>query len=142
MGEGWGALPVLVVLLSSSHPPFFPSPLFPARRSRNCDHFVAVSPDASNAEIAKLIAGAGVHVVVDLNGFTAGNAIAALAYRPAPILINFLGFPGMLARCTLAVFVQLPPGACTASVGLHAILCVITGIPTRLGGRHNGSPIL
>ena len=34
------------------------------------------------------------HVLVDLNGWTSGHAMGVLAYRPAPIIINFMGFAG------------------------------------------------
>jgi predicted O-linked N-acetylglucosamine transferase (SPINDLY family) len=34
------------------------------------------------------------HVLVDLNGWTAGHAMGALAYRPSPIIVNYMGFAG------------------------------------------------
>jgi len=34
------------------------------------------------------------HVLVDLNGWTAGHAMGALAYRPAPLVVNYMGFAG------------------------------------------------
>lgn len=34
------------------------------------------------------------HVLVDLNGWTAGHAMGALAYRPSPLIVNYMGFAG------------------------------------------------
>jgi len=34
------------------------------------------------------------HVLVDLNGWTAGHAMGALVHRPAPLVINYMGFAG------------------------------------------------
>jgi predicted O-linked N-acetylglucosamine transferase (SPINDLY family) len=35
-----------------------------------------------------------VHVLVDLKGYTRGSRLAALKHRPAPIQVNWLGYPG------------------------------------------------
>lgn len=45
---------------------------------------------------AELIAGDGIDVLVDLTGYTQFNVLQILALRPAPIQVNFLGYPGTL----------------------------------------------
>ena len=56
-------------------------------------HDVASKTDE---EIAKLIADSNIDIAVDLKGFTAESRPAILAYRPAPIQINYLGYPGSM----------------------------------------------
>jgi protein O-GlcNAc transferase len=50
----------------------------------------------SDDEIAKLIRGSEIDIVVDLNGFTQGARMHVLACRPAPIQVNYLGYPGTM----------------------------------------------
>jgi predicted O-linked N-acetylglucosamine transferase (SPINDLY family) len=45
-------------------------------------------------DLAELIRGDGVDVLFDLGGFSAENRLAALAGRPAPIQISWVGYPG------------------------------------------------
>jgi protein O-GlcNAc transferase len=57
------------------------------------EHFV----DASNQtddEIAKLVRDAEIDILVDLMGPTAYSRTGILSRRPAPIQVNYLGFPG------------------------------------------------
>jgi protein O-GlcNAc transferase len=44
-------------------------------------------------ETAEAIAAAELVVLVNLHGWTAGHAMGALAFQPAPVQINFKGFP-------------------------------------------------
>ncbi|WP_431860391.1 tetratricopeptide repeat protein [Azospirillum sp.] len=50
----------------------------------------------SNVEAARRIHQDGVDILVDLKGYTNGARSEILAYRPAPIQVNFLGFPGTM----------------------------------------------
>lgn len=61
------------------------------------DHFEDVSqlPDAA---IADRIQQQGIHIAVDLTGYTAKARPGILASRPAPVQVNYLGYP-----CTMAV---------------------------------------
>jgi protein O-GlcNAc transferase len=59
------------------------------------DRFVDVRA-ASDSEVADQIRGLGADIVVDLTGFTTGYRAKILAQRPAPIQVNYLGFPGTL----------------------------------------------
>ena len=48
----------------------------------------------SDREVAELILDLHVDIAVDLTGHTGGQRTGIFAYRPAPIQVNFLGFPG------------------------------------------------
>jgi predicted O-linked N-acetylglucosamine transferase (SPINDLY family) len=65
------------------------------------------------ATTAQRIRELDVDIAVDLSGSTLGNRIHLYAYRPAPIQVNFLGFPGTLASgChdyIIADRIVLPP---------------------------------
>jgi len=45
---------------------------------------------------ARLINADGIDILVDLKGYTAGTRTALLTYRPAPLQVSFLGYPGTL----------------------------------------------
>ena len=60
---------------------------------QNCKKFRDVN-NHSSAEIAQLIYEDEVDILVDLNGYTAGSRLEIAALHPAPIQINYLGFPG------------------------------------------------
>ena len=59
------------------------------------DDFVDLR-DCSHAESAARIRADGVDILVDLNGYTGGARPEILFRRPAPIQVNYLGFPGTL----------------------------------------------
>jgi predicted O-linked N-acetylglucosamine transferase (SPINDLY family) len=56
------------------------------------DHFIRVA-DMSDIEIANRIHADGIHILVELGGYTAGTRIEVLVYRPAPVQISYLGYP-------------------------------------------------
>ena len=47
-------------------------------------------------QAAELIHADGVHILIDLTGYTQLSRTAILAHRPAPIQVNFLGYPGTM----------------------------------------------
>lgn len=59
------------------------------------EHFHEIA-DMGAAEAAKRIHADGIDILVDLNGYTSGGNPAILAYRPAPIQVNYLGYPGTM----------------------------------------------
>ena len=59
------------------------------------DRFVDVR-NASFQEAAERIAADEVDMLVDLKGYTADTRTQILAYRPAPIQVNYLGYPGTM----------------------------------------------
>lgn len=60
---------------------------------RAMDHFIRIK-DMSDEQAAKAIREAEIDVLIDLQGLTAGCRPKILAYRPAPVQITYLGFPG------------------------------------------------
>lgn len=60
------------------------------------NHFVSCE-DRTDADVARIIADAEIDILVDLNGFTKGARTNILAHRPAPIQVNYLGYPGTMA---------------------------------------------
>jgi predicted O-linked N-acetylglucosamine transferase (SPINDLY family) len=66
-----------------------------ARLSSAFDSFLDVR-EKSDAEIAALLRHMEVDIAVDMMGFTEGCRPGILAQRPAPIQVNFLGFPGTM----------------------------------------------
>ena len=64
-----------------------------ARLARSFEHFIDLrsKPDE---DPARLIRSMEIDIVVDLNGFTGGGRMDILARRPAPVQVNYLGYPG------------------------------------------------
>jgi predicted O-linked N-acetylglucosamine transferase (SPINDLY family) len=50
--------------------------------------------DGSDAQLARRIRDDAVDVLVELGGHTRGSRLGVLAYRPAPVQVSFLGYPG------------------------------------------------
>jgi predicted O-linked N-acetylglucosamine transferase (SPINDLY family) len=59
------------------------------------DHFVSIS-DLDDRAAAQRIADDGIQILVDLNGYTRDARLKLVARRPAPIIVNWLGFPGSM----------------------------------------------
>ena len=66
-----------------------------ARIGRAFDHFIDVRTK-SDLDVAQLIAEMEIDIAVDLMGFTEHCRPGVLAFRPAPIQVNYLGFPGTM----------------------------------------------
>lgn len=82
------------------------------RIARNCDAFVDLSGLKPAGAAARLRAD-GVDIAIDLKGYTRGARLDILAYRPAPVQLHWLGFPGTLG-CSFIDYlvadrVVLPP---------------------------------
>lgn len=60
------------------------------------DHWVSIS-GMDDVTAARRIADDGIQILVDLNGYTREARLKLVAMRPAPILVNWLGFPGTMA---------------------------------------------
>jgi protein O-GlcNAc transferase len=59
------------------------------------DSFIDVS-QMSDRAVAELLRERQIDIAVDLMGYTQGSRTGILAHRPAPIQVNYLGFPGSM----------------------------------------------
>lgn len=66
-----------------------------ARLKRGFDRFRDIS-SLPDAEAAATIHADGIDILVDLKGYTFRARTAILALRPAPIQVNYLGYPGTM----------------------------------------------
>lgn len=66
-----------------------------ARIRSSVDHWTDIGP-MSDDEAAKTIAAAGIDILIDLNGYTRDARTAVFARNPAPIQVNWYGFPGTM----------------------------------------------
>ncbi len=77
------------------------------------EHFIEV-PTLSDLQIAQLVREHEIDIAIDLKGFTVGGRPGILAHRPAPIQVNYLGYPGTLGADTIDYIVGdasvTPPG--------------------------------
>jgi protein O-GlcNAc transferase len=84
-----------------------------ARLAGSIERFVDVS-GYSDIEVVALIQRLGIHIAVDLKGFTGGARTGIFASRPAPLQVNFLGYPGTLGAAYIDYIVAdhhlIPPG--------------------------------
>lgn len=71
--------------------------------------------DLSNEAAAALIAKDGIDILVDVNGHTRDAKLGVFALRPAPIQVNWLGFPGSMGspfhQYIIADDWIIPPGS-------------------------------
>ncbi|WP_204280059.1 O-linked N-acetylglucosamine transferase family protein, partial [Raoultella ornithinolytica] len=63
------------------------------RLEASFDRFVEVG-DMNDDAVADLIRRLEIDILVDLKGFTGGSRTRVLGRRPAPIQVNYLGYPG------------------------------------------------
>lgn len=61
----------------------------------HCDIFNEVS-DIADKEIAQIIYQDKIDILIDIDGYTEYNRQGIFHYKPAPIHVNFLGYPGSL----------------------------------------------
>lgn len=59
------------------------------------DHWLDIG-DLDDAAAARRIADDGIQILVDLNGYTRDGRTRLVALRPAPVIVNWLGFPGTM----------------------------------------------
>ena len=65
------------------------------RFKASADHWTRLSADDTVA--AGQIAQDGIQILVDLNGYTRDARLKLVAQRPAPVIVNWLGYPGTMA---------------------------------------------
>ena len=66
-----------------------------ARMQGAFEHFIDVR-QRSDRDVAQFLRDREIDIAVDLKGYTAGARPGILPMRPAPIQVNFLGYPGTL----------------------------------------------
>ena len=66
-----------------------------ARLERAFDRFIAIAP-LSDTAAAQAVRGAGIDILVNLNGYFGKPRMGVFAQRPAPLQVNYLGFPATL----------------------------------------------
>lgn len=65
------------------------------RLAAACDRFVDIS-HMNDSAAAELIHADAVDILVDLKGFTARARTGIVLLRPAPVIVNYLGYPGTM----------------------------------------------
>lgn len=58
------------------------------------EHFVDLSKVTCNIEAARRINSDGIHILINMNGYTKGARNEIFALKPAPIQVMWLGYPG------------------------------------------------
>ncbi|MBF0125989.1 MAG: tetratricopeptide repeat protein [Magnetococcales bacterium] len=61
----------------------------------SCDRFIDILT-LDHQDAARRIAADGVHILVELKGFTKGARLEISALQPAPLQVNWLGYPGTM----------------------------------------------
>lgn len=67
---------------------------FRAKVNREAEHFVDLSGIQCHGKAAERIANDGIHILLNMNGYTKGARNELFALRPAPIQAMWLGYPG------------------------------------------------
>lgn len=65
------------------------------RVEKSFDHFIDLRA-MTHAEAAKRINDDKIDILIDRQGYTTRHRMEILAYRPAPIQVNYLGYPGTM----------------------------------------------
>lgn len=65
------------------------------RISKAVEHWIPIR-DMSDDEAAAKIAADGIDILVDVNGYTRDARTGVFARRPAPVQVNWLGYPGTM----------------------------------------------
>lgn len=81
-------------LIAISYGPNDGSPMR-SRLERAFDQFHHV-PQLSDEEISALMGQLDIEIAIDLKGFTAHSRSGIFALKPAPVLVNYLGYPGSM----------------------------------------------
>ena len=89
------------------------------------DHFSDIG-GLDDLQAARAIHADGIHILVDLKGYTAATRTALLSYRPAPLQVSFLGYPGTLGAglCDYLVSDRFITPVATAGDYGEALACL------------------
>lgn len=67
---------------------------FRAKIAAETEHFVDLSGEPDFAKAAEIIHRDGIHILINMNGYTKGARNEIFVLRPAPIQVMWLGYPG------------------------------------------------
>eukprot|EP00096_Caligus_rogercresseyi_P002006 TRINITY_DN1360_c0_g1_i2.p1 TRINITY_DN1360_c0_g1~~TRINITY_DN1360_c0_g1_i2.p1 ORF type:complete len:659 (+),score=198.35 TRINITY_DN1360_c0_g1_i2:1586-3562(+) len=67
---------------------------FRQKISAGADHFIDLSQVPCNGKAADRIHADGIHILINMNGYTKGARNEIFALRPAPLQVMWLGYPG------------------------------------------------
>ncbi|XP_046372037.1 UDP-N-acetylglucosamine--peptide N-acetylglucosaminyltransferase 110 kDa subunit-like isoform X1 [Haliotis rufescens] len=67
---------------------------FRSKIEREAEHFIDLSQIPCNGKAADRIHADGIHVLINMNGYTKGARNELFALRPAPVQVMWLGYPG------------------------------------------------
>merc|ERR1719284_2206527 len=67
---------------------------FRQKVARGAEHFIDLSSVPDNGKAADRIHADGIHILVNMNGYTKGARNEIFALKPAPIQAMWLGYPG------------------------------------------------
>lgn len=67
---------------------------FRSKIAREAEHFIDLSQIPCNGKAADKIYADGIHILVNMNGYTKGARNEIFALRPAPVQVMWLGYPG------------------------------------------------
>lgn len=80
--------------------------------SETAEHFLHL-PQVNSYEAARVVAGLGIEVLIDLNGHTQFSGLRVMAHKPAPVQVSFLGLPASTGSTFIDYYlgdrVALPP---------------------------------
>ena len=71
-----------------------------ARLEKAFDPLISIK-DLSDEQAARRIAEERIDILVNLNGYYGDHRMGVFAHRPAPVQVNWLGFPGTLGASTI-----------------------------------------
>jgi predicted O-linked N-acetylglucosamine transferase (SPINDLY family) len=84
-----------------------------ARIKAGVEHWSDIT-ELSDDQAVQLIMNDGIDILVDVNGYTKDARVKVFAMRPAPIIVNWLGFPGTMGSAYHNYIVAdphiIPPG--------------------------------
>lgn len=85
------------------------------RRMKGAFHEFIEAECLDDRALADLLRQRGIDIVVDLAGYTAGGRTKALRWRPVPVTVNWLGYPGTTGTTYIDYIIAdpviIPPGA-------------------------------
>lgn len=71
------------------------------------DHYVSLV-GMTDVEAAEAISSRGIHILIDLNGYTRGQRMPIFAARPAPVQVSYKGYAGTTGSPYLDYYVSDP----------------------------------